>query len=95
MRCYETCTLCRAHLDPGEVCECTKKTALGATNTQSGKEINLKNDSFSHYSCPEPALSSVKPNLMRVAEELASYGDQAIPVAAALLDAAFGQAVQP
>lgn len=71
-----------------------EKTAPSATNTRDGKGINLKNDSFSHYSCPEPALSSVKPNLMRVAEELASYGDQAIPVADALLDAAFGKAVR-
>ena len=85
MRCYETCTLCGAHLDPGEVCECTKKTALGATNTQSGKEINLKNDSFSHYSCLEPALSRDKPYLMRVAKEIAGYGDKALPVADALL----------
>ena len=34
---YRTCPLCGAHLDPGEVCECKKETALGATNTGDGK----------------------------------------------------------
>ena len=34
---YKTCPLCGAHLDPGEVCECKKETALGATNTGDGR----------------------------------------------------------
>lgn len=90
---YDTCPQCVTPLDHGELCECIKKTVLGATNTQDGKEINLKNDSFPHYSCPEVTLSRDKPNLMRVAEEIAGYGDQALPIATALL-AAFGKAVQ-
>ena len=34
---YRTCPYCGAHLDPGEVCECKKEAALGATNTGDGK----------------------------------------------------------
>lgn len=37
MNYYKTCPLCGAHLDPGEVCECKKETALGATNTGDGR----------------------------------------------------------
>ena len=33
---YRTCLLCGAHLDPGEVCECKRETALDATNTGDG-----------------------------------------------------------
>ena len=34
---YKTCPLCGAHLDPGEVCECKREAAPGATNTGGGK----------------------------------------------------------
>ena len=39
---YRTCLYCGAHLDPGEVCECKKGAALGATNTGDGtaEQIN-------------------------------------------------------
>ena len=39
---YRTCLYCGAHLDPGEVCECKKEAALGATNTGDGtaEQIN-------------------------------------------------------
>lgn len=39
---YTTCPDCGAHLDPGEVCECKKEAALGATNTGDGtaEQIN-------------------------------------------------------
>ena len=33
---YTTCPDCGAHLDPGEVCECKRETALDATNTGDG-----------------------------------------------------------
>ncbi len=40
MSVYKTCPLCRANLDPGEKCDCTKKTAASAANTDNGKAGN-------------------------------------------------------
>lgn len=34
---YRTCPCCGCHLDPGEVCDCDKKAAVSATNTNGGK----------------------------------------------------------
>lgn len=43
---YKTCPYCGAHLDPGEVCDCTKKTAADAANIDDGiTEIKTQNDS--------------------------------------------------
>ena len=72
-----------------------EKAALGATNTQSGREIQA-NDFTSNYTGRGAELSMVnKPNLLRVAKELTSYGALAWPVTNALLDAVtFGKAVQ-
>ena len=33
---YKTCPLCGAHLDPGERCDCNKKTAVSAANADNG-----------------------------------------------------------
>lgn len=38
---YWTCPKCGASLDPGETCDCMKKNAPGATNTESGKQQKL------------------------------------------------------
>lgn len=37
---YHPCPRCGANLDPGEVCDCVKNAAPGATNTQDGKAEN-------------------------------------------------------
>lgn len=43
---YRTCPYCGDHLDPGERCTCQdeKKTAPGATNTQSGNAGKVLSD---------------------------------------------------
>lgn len=33
---YKTCPLCGANLDPGERCDCNKKTAVSAANADNG-----------------------------------------------------------
>lgn len=33
---FNTCRLCGANLDPGEICDCKKKAAHGGTNTENG-----------------------------------------------------------
>ena len=37
---YKTCPLCGANLDPGERCDCNKKTAVSAANADGGKAGN-------------------------------------------------------
>ena len=44
---YWTCPNCGAHLDPGETCDCMKKAAPSATNTQNG------NKQKTHLYCKE------------------------------------------
>lgn len=36
MNIYKTCPLCGANLDPGERCDCNKKTAVSAANADNG-----------------------------------------------------------
>ena len=37
MKYYITCPDCGCNLDPGEICDCTKETAVSTHNTDSGK----------------------------------------------------------
>ena len=62
---YRTCPLCGAHLDPGEVCECKKETALGATDTGDGKAeqaINVQNFRTSRDTNTEHHRGPVNPS---------------------------------
>lgn len=34
---FRTCDICGSNLDPGEICDCKKKTAPGGTNTGNGR----------------------------------------------------------
>ena len=34
---YKVCPWCGCHLDPGEICDCKEKAAVGAANTDNGK----------------------------------------------------------
>ena len=45
---YRTCPYCGANLDPGERCDCTKKSAPDAANIRDGKAGETPNTK-SHY----------------------------------------------